>query len=163
MLTDTVVKSILFGAGGVLVASIHWVSRAFGESADTSVLLCEKYVHLHKDSRLLQTLHKVDQDFVELDQVAAVRLILHIDQLLEIRFTLEQTHYQPLVSDRSRGLAQYQATKATLKRLTTSIGHICDPRRVISIQRHIQTITQCLDTHLQHIILSTRDINIYPL
>jgi hypothetical protein len=154
-------KTVLFGVGGVIVGGLHWV-LAFVSDPKTELLLCTSYEHIQHDALLLQVLSEIDNEFKEIDHVAAVRTINAIDRIVGLRYELQRKVHQPIMADRVEGIVCARKAKQAIQRFISRAEEVKYPRRVIYLQRHVQTIMRQLDLHLQSIVMSTRDIYIHP-
>jgi hypothetical protein len=154
-------KTVLFGVGGAIVGALHYTVK-FVSDPTTSPQLCIPYVHLQQDSLLLDVLSEIDAEFKQIDHVAAVRTITAIDRLVGLRFELQQRTQEPLMSDRVEGIVCFRKAKQSIQRFISRAEATETPRRAIYLQRHVQTIMRQLDTHLQAIVMSTRDMYMHP-
>jgi hypothetical protein len=155
-------KTLLFGAGGIIVGGLHSAMDFISDGAKTDVILCSPYTQIQKDSLLLKVLSEIDTDFKEIDHVAAVRTIISIDRLVGLRFELQSKVHEPIMADRVEGIVCFRKAKHSIQRFISRAEADKTPRRVIYLQRHVQTIMRQLDLHLQSIVLSTRDMHMYP-
>ena len=156
-----IAKTILFVVGGALVGGLH-SALDFVTDTRTDPLLCYPYEHIQNDQFILQVLSEIDADFKEIDNVAAVRTIQAIDRLVGLRFELQRKHHEPLMSDRVEGIVYFKKAQQSLQRFITRAEILRNPRRVIYLQRHTQTIMRQLDVHLQSVVMSTRDMYMHP-
>jgi hypothetical protein len=161
-MADTMIaKTILFGVGGALVGGLH-AALNFITDTKTELLLCTPYVHIQRDTLLLQVLSEIDEEFKEIDNVAAVRAIQAIDRLIGLRFELASKNHEPLMSDRVDGIVYFRKAQQAIQRFISHAEILKTPRRVIYLQRHTQTIMRQLDIHLQSVVMSTRDMYMHP-
>jgi hypothetical protein len=154
-------KTLLFGVGGIIVGGLHNVTGGVSNTK-TDLKLCTPFHHIQQDGTLLGVLHVIDEEFKEVDHVAAVRAILAIDRLVGLRNELQQHLHEPIMADRVEGMLCYKKAKHAIQRFISRAEATKTPRRVIYLQRHVQTIMRQLDLHLQSIVLSTRDMYMYP-
>jgi len=161
MMDPTFTKAVLFGVGGAIVGGIH---SAWGFIMDksTDILLCTPYTELQHDSLLLRVLSDINADFTEIDPVAAVRTIQAIDRLVGIRRSLDRREQEPIMSDRVTGFMLFQKAKESIQRFISRAEVTNTPRRVIYLQRQVQTIMQQIDAHVQAIVMATRDMHMHP-
>jgi hypothetical protein len=161
MVDVTITKALLFGFGGVIVGGLHAVLHVVSDTA-TDTVLCTQYEHIQKDSLLLQVLSDIDSDFKEIDHVAAIRTVHAIDKLVGIRGMLDRKEKEPIMADRVEGIVCFRKAKQAIQRFISRAEIVKSPRRVIHLQRHTQTIMRQLDTHLQSIVMATRDMYMHP-
>jgi hypothetical protein len=161
MTDGLITKTLLFGVGGAIVGGLHAVLHLVSDTA-TETLLCTPYEHIQRDSLLLQVLKAIDEEFKEIDHVAAIRTVHAIDKLVGIRVMLERKEQEPVMSDRVAGIVSFRKAKQAIQRFISRAEVEKSPRRVIHLQRHSQTIMRQLDAHLQSIVMATRDMYMHP-
>jgi hypothetical protein len=162
MVADMLAKTVLFGIGGAIVGGLHAAVGFVSDTPPPTVVLCTPYTNIQEDHLLLQVLCEIDEDFKEIDHVAAVRTIHAIDKLVGIRMSLGRKDHEPVVADRIEGLVCFTKAKQAIQRFISRAEFVKDPRRVIYLQRHTQVIMRQLDAHLQSIVMSTRDMYMHP-
>jgi hypothetical protein len=162
MVNELITKTVLFGMGGAIVGSLHAAVNFVSDTPAAVVTLCTTYDHLQEDDLLAQVLCEINEDFKEIDHVAAVRTIHAIDKLVGLRMSLERGEREPNVADRITGMVSFTKAKEAIQRFISRAEITKTPRRVIYLQRHAQVIMRQLDTHLQAIIMSTRDMYMHP-
>ena len=155
-------KTVLFGMGGAIVGGLHAATHFVSDTPSPNVPLCTEYTHIQEDPLLLQVLCEIDEDFKEIDHVAAVRTIHAIDKLVGLKMSLGRKDHEPVMADRIEGLVSFTKAKQAIQRFISRAEFVKTPRRVIYLQRHTQVIMRQLDTHLQAIIMSTRDMYMHP-
>jgi hypothetical protein len=164
-MTDLLAKTVIFTLGGVVVGGLHSVLTRFSkgeEDQPQSFKLCVTYSFLQRDPLLLSTLAELDVDFQSIDPVAGIRVIRAIDDLVGLRTCVDTQGYDPMVSDRVKGVILFRKAKESVQRFITRAETTRQPRQVVYIQRHVQTIMRQLETHLQAVVMATRDIYIHP-
>jgi hypothetical protein len=162
MVAEVITKTVLFGMGGAIVGGIHAAVQFISDTPPPSISLCTTYKHIQEDHLLLQILCEIDNDFKEIDHVAAIRTIHSIDKLVGLRMALDKKDYEPVVADRITGLVSFAKAKQAIQRFISRAETILCPRRVIYLQRNTQVIMRHLDVHLQAIVMSTRDMYMHP-
>jgi hypothetical protein len=162
MVADMVSKTVLFGMGGAIVGGLHAAVHFVSDTPSPTVSLCTDYTHIQEDALLLQVLCEIDEDFKEIDHVAAVRTIHAIDKLVGVRIALGRKDHEPVMADRIDGLLSFKKAKQAIQRFISRAELLKTPRRIIYLQRHTQVIMRQLDAHLQSIFKSTRDMLMYP-
>ena len=155
-------KMLLFSLGGVFVGGLHATVGYISEPATAAVTLCVDYDHLHRDQVLLTTLAEIDAEFYTVDPVAAWRAITAMDKLVGLRMELTGGTRVPTVSDQIMGMEHAARAKRSLQRFVSQVEQVGDPRRVIYIQRRAQGIMTQLASHMESIVMATRDVHIRP-
>jgi hypothetical protein len=150
-------KSVLFGLGGVCVGGLRLLGQRVTDT-ETHVQLCATYQHLQRDALLLDILQALDADFQTIDLVAGIKIVHAVDQLLGVRYTLDDAAKGPMLSDRINGIIHFRKAKQAVQRFITRAEQVHQPRNVIYIQRHVQAAMRQLDLHLQSVIMATRDV-----
>ena len=153
-------KTLLFATGGALVGGI----RASYTSGDTFPEddLSEPYLHLQKDVTLLHALRTLDADIQTTDPVAGIRTIVAADALVGLRYALTSRAHPPALSDRVDGLVRFRTAKEAMQRFVTAAEASFPAKEVVHIQRLAVKVIECLEGHLQAVILATREIYIHP-
>jgi hypothetical protein len=162
---DLLAKTVLFTAGGVFVGglkAIVGVISGRNSMHEQTYQLCTTYSSLQSDPLLLHTLSELDTDFQMIDHVAGIRSIQAIDRLLGLRLQVDDRAYDPVVSDRIKGVVLFRKAKQSIQRFITRAEATRQPRQVVYIQRHVQTIMRQLEIHLQAIVMATREMYIHP-
>lgn len=155
------IKTVLFGVGGALVGAMR-VAVDYVTDTSTDIILCAPYTELQHDPLLLQVLSEINTEFEAIDPVAAVRTIQAVDALVGLRRSLERRDHEPVMANRVDGIVLFRKAKESIQRFITRVEVTNTPRRVIYLQRHVQTIMQQMDAHLQSIVMSTRDMHMHP-
>ena len=158
---DPIIKTLLFGLGGIFVGGVEAATRHITDPV-TETHLCIPFSNIHLDQQLLSVLSELDPDMQRIDHVAAVRTIKAIDELVGLRHRLCTNKYEPLMKDRVQGVVYFRKAKSAIQRFISRAEVLEDARKVIHIQRLTQIVMRQLDTHLKSVIISTRDMNIYP-
>ena len=158
----TVPKMLLFSLGGVFVGGLHATIGYISDPPAPVVKLCTDYKHLQHDKLLLAVLDEINADFYALDPVAACRAIVAMDRLVGLRLQLDSRKQQPTVDDQIVGMDQSARAKKNIQRFVRQVEQVGDPRRVIYIQRHLKTILTQLASHMESIVMRTRDVHIRP-
>ena len=161
-MTELLLKSTVFGLGGILVGATHALSHYISDPAPGEIQLGAPYTYLQTDPVLLQTLQALDTEFRALHPAAYVRAIQAIDAMVGLRITLSDTRYAPILQDRVKGVVYFRRARTSLQRFLCHAEQHRMPRRVIYLQRDLQTLMGRLDVHLQTIVMLTRDIHIHP-
>jgi hypothetical protein len=120
------------------------------------------YAFLQHDPLLLTTIAELDVDFRTIDHVAGVRAIQAMDELIGLRLLVDTTGHEPQVDDRVKGVVYFRKAREAVQRFITRAEIVRQPRQVVYIQRHVQAIMRQLETHLQAIVMATRDMYIHP-
>lgn len=154
-------KTVVFGAGGALVGGLYAVMNLVTDTTST-VTLCTTYAHLQHAPELLQVLEVINDEFKEIDHVAAVRAIHAMDKMMGLCLTMKRKDHEPVMADRVAGIVCFRKAKQAIQRFITRAEATNTPRRVIYLQRHTQTLMRYLDRHLQTIVMATRDMYIHP-
>jgi hypothetical protein len=157
-----ITKTLLFGVGGAIVGGLHAVLNLVTDTTETKTVLCTPYECIQSDSLLLKVLSEIDEEFKEIDHVAAIRTVHAIDKLVGIRMLLERKDQEPVMADRVAGIVCFRRAKQAIQRFISRAEIVKNPRRVIHLQRHSQTIMRQLDAHLQSIVMATRDMYMHP-
>ena len=161
-MTELLLKSTVFGLGGILVGATHAISHYISDPTPDVIRLGAPYISIQTDPVLLQTLHALDTDFRDLHPAAYIRTIQAIDALVGLRISLSDTLYDPILHDRVKGVVYFRRARTSIQRFLCHAEQQRMPRRVIHIQRDLQTIMGRLDEHLQTIVMLTRDIHMHP-
>jgi hypothetical protein len=162
---DLLMKTAVFTAGGVLVGGLHstvaYLSGS-GPGQEPAHKLCVSYTFIQCDPLLLSTLVDLDADFQTIDHVAGIRGIRAIDELVGLRMQVDTREYDPMVSDRIKGVVLFRKAKQAIQRFITRAETTRQPRQVVYLQRHVNTIMQQLEVHLQTVVMATREMYIHP-
>lgn len=145
----------LFGAGGFLAGAVYKLFETVVEKRLGSPLSIEVEALPQVDRGLMVLLHQLEKDFQDNDPVAFIRAVDHIDRLLHLRQTLDRV--QPTIQDRVYAFSLFKVAEENLQRLVRAIEHTMPPRSVIEGQNLIRRVMDSLETHLDTIMLLTRD------
>jgi hypothetical protein len=161
-MTELLLKSSLFGLGGLLVGAMHTLSHYVTDPAPDEIRLGASYRYLQTDAVLLQTLQTLDTDFRDLHPNGYIRTIQALDALLGLRSSLGDPCYEPVVRDRIQGVLYFRAARTALQCFLCRAEKHRSARHVVHLQRDLQTLMQRIDAHLRTVVLLTRDIHIRP-
>jgi hypothetical protein len=152
---NTLVKSAIFGTGGLLVGGLYsflgYVQQS--SSPDESPRLSIEYNFLQRDEPILQLFESIEEDVLKLDHVAFVRTVMYVDELIKIRYNVIPQSSK----DRVDALVAFGCAKKAIQRFITRGEEILSPRQLIYLQRKSQKLISYMETHLQVIIMITRD------
>ena len=157
MTSELLTKSVLFGLGGICVGGLRLLGQLVTDT-ETPVQLCATYQHLQRDVLLLDILQALDADFQTIDLVAGIKIVDAVDQLLGVRYALEDAVKGPVLSDRINGIIHFRKAKQAIQRFITRAEQVHQPRNVIYMQRYAEAAMRQLDLHLQYIVMATRDV-----
>ena len=155
---DTIVKTCLFGIGGLIVGGMYKITTPV-DASEPSILFSDMgYVYIQMDKQLCNVLVEIHQIFIDIDHVAYIRTLKSIDQIIALHQKLLTRGYTPNMQDRVAGIGYFRRTKESIQRFITRAETIRDPREVIYVQRHVKQLMTLLENHMRTIIVSTRDI-----
>jgi len=155
-------KTMLFGMGGVVMGTLHTILRAVSDPIPPNITLGAPYIHLQSDPRVLEILQDLDADFREVDLIAYIRTIQSVDDLVGLRIELSRPNHRPILYDRIQGVVHFRRARASIQRFLSHAEQNRLPRKVIYLQRSVQTLMRHLEEHLRQVMRLTCDIYIHP-
>lgn len=162
MFRDTLIKTALFSTGGVLVGTLHALSSKLGASSEPDVVTCTPVKYIPQSGALWHHLQSLHDDFVDVDVVAAVRTLNAIEKILEIEAGLRLRSREPTLEDRTKSCLHFRTAKDSVQRFLAKADETRPARDVVRMQRVSQRVMDALDTHMNNIVVLTRDIYLEP-
>lgn len=160
--SDTVIKTILFGLGGVVVGGLRHLTGSYIGDTVEDIDLSVPYVHIQEDPLLLDILYSIRDQFSQIDKVAFIRTIKNVDSLVGLNTTLCKRVRNVNLDDRTNAIDYFRRSKLSIQRFITRAEVVLQAREVIQLQRNVQKLMKQIEFHLQSIVIQTRDIYIHP-
>jgi hypothetical protein len=152
---DNILKATVFGTGGVIVGGLYsLVGYSQPSTENMGHRLSVQYKFCQRDEPILQLLESIEEEVVKLDKVAFVRTVLSIDDLIRLRYSVTPHSSK----DRVDGMVTFQCAKQAIQRfIIRGEESNLSPRQLIYLQRKATKLITLMETHLQVIIMVTRD------
>lgn len=156
------VQAVAYTVGGILVAGAHELTTRVNPDDHQNVLQVG-YNHLHTDTTMLDLLLTIEPQFHPRDQVAYWQTVKASDALVGLRTKVRSPSYVPCMNDRVQCILQFKQAKDAISRFFTSleVDASVDPRCVIGCHAGCKRLIRILESYVDTIAMSTRDIFVW--
>jgi hypothetical protein len=157
IMTDLLLRGIAYGTGGILVGSLYsLINQLSAVKISTLSIPCSD---IQFNSDLMDLLLILDSDFMRLDRVAYFRAITAMDQILHLRFLIEEDKSLTTIEHRVDAFIHFRKAKISIQRFLTVAEETDNAKNVVHIQGILQRIMKCLEDEMHFILVMTRDLH----
>lgn len=157
-------KTLIAVAGGMVVGSAYeWSQPSVPhQTTKSNTRLKTTTTYVQTDQLLYQLLLDIDTVLGSVDAVAWMRAILGVDALVGCKRSLAQKG--PTIEVRIDAFMHYRNFSESLQRCLQCIESNTqyDPQQVVRMQAQCIRLTECVESYLLYIVMSTRDVYIRP-